>query len=76
MYLDLDEMPGTKMRLTIFTLTGSKVNSALFYIDGGTQTVSWQHRLENPGAYILRVDLEQPGNTIHLSRLFIYTGND
>jgi len=76
MYLDLDEMPGTKMRLTIFSLTGTRVNSALFYIEGGRQTISWQHRLENPGAYILRVDLEQPGNLIRLSRLFIYSGND
>ena len=75
MFVDLDEMPGTKMRLTIFTLTGSRVNSALFYTEGGRQTISWQHRLEIPGAYILRVDLEQPGRMIRLNRLFIYSGS-
>lgn len=74
-YLDLDEEPFAEVDLRIYSLTGSLVSSTLYHTEGGFQTITWQHKLENPGAYILKVTVQDRKSSREESRLLIFSGN-
>jgi hypothetical protein len=73
-YIELTMEPGASVHLSILTLTGSLVNGALFQTGGGHETISWQHELEYPGAYIMKVMVQEQERIREQSLLLIYSG--
>jgi hypothetical protein len=73
-YIELTGEPGSSVHLSIYTLTGSLVNSALFHSGGGHETLSWQHELKYPGAYIMKVMVQEQERIREQSVLLIYSG--
>ena len=74
LFLDINEEPGARIEVGIFTLSGTRANSLLVHSVGGFETISWQHGIEQPGAYILQVMVQQPGFQQKESHLLIFTG--
>lgn len=72
-FLDLEEEPFAELQLRIYSLTGSLLNSALYETEGGFQTITWKHKLENPGAYILKVTVKDRESSREESRLLIFS---
>jgi len=74
LFLEINEEPGARVEVGIFTLSGTRANSLLFNSVGGFQTVSWQHGIEQPGAYIIQVKVQHAGYQQKESHLLIFTG--
>ena len=74
MFLEFNEKPGTRIQVRIFNLSGSQVSSFVFQAGGGNETTSWQHQIDTPGAYIVRVMVQNPDHWREESRLLIFTG--
>ncbi|MEA3476907.1 MAG: right-handed parallel beta-helix repeat-containing protein [Bacteroidota bacterium] len=63
---------GAKIRVDIFTLSGTQVRSTMFQAGGDRGTFIWQHQIVNPGAYIVRTMIQHPGHWRERSRLVIF----
>ena len=74
LFLELNEENGTRIELGIFTLSGTQVSNLLFQAGGGRETIYFQHKIENPGAYIVRVIVQHEERWRQESRLMIFAG--
>jgi hypothetical protein len=74
MYVDLNLEHSAYVQLSIYTLTGSLVNSTHFQAGGGHEIITWQHELNSPGAYILKLMAQDQEGTREESILLIYSG--
>ena len=75
MYIDHNEESGTKLQVEAFTLSGTLISSTLFKASGGMETLNWQHGIVNPGAYIVRVAVQNHDYYKEESRLLIFSGS-
>jgi hypothetical protein len=73
-FLDLNEETGTRLELGIFSLSGTRLNNFIYHVAGGGETLSWQHQIAQPGAYILRILVKGPGYQYQESHLLILNG--
>jgi parallel beta-helix repeat protein len=73
-FLELNEDPGSRIQVGIFNLSGIQVNSFVFQAGGGFETVFWQHQIDNPGAYIVKILIQHPDHWREESHLIIFTG--
>ncbi len=71
LYIDLEEEAGTEVQLRIYSLTGSLVSGMDFQALGGFETRVWNPRLDNPGAYVVHVTVQDHGNRKAESQLVI-----
>lgn len=74
LFLEFNERPGARIEMGIYTLTGSRIRSELIQAVGGPEIVSWQHRVDLPGAYIIRAVVLHPTYQREQSQLMIFTG--
>ncbi len=74
MFLELNEDPGSRIQVGIFNLSGIQLNSFVFQAAGGFETTFWQHQIDNPGAYIVRILVQHPDHWREESHLMIFTG--
>jgi hypothetical protein len=74
MFLELNEDPGSRIQVEIFNLSGIQVSSFVFQAGGGFETTFWQHQIDNPGAYIVRILVQHPDLWREESHLMIFTG--
>lgn len=74
LFMEINEEPGARIEAGIFTLSGTLAKSLLVHSAGGFETISWQHGIKRPGAYILQVMVQYPGFQRKESHLLIFTG--
>jgi hypothetical protein len=74
LFMEFNEEPGTRMEMGIFSLSGSRLDGFIHYAAGGFETVSWQHQVAQPGAYILRILVTGQSDQYQDSHLLILTG--
>ena len=74
MFLEFNEDPGSRIQVGIFNLSGIQLNSFVFQAGGGFETTFWQHQIDNPGAYIVRILVQHPNHWREESHLVIFTG--
>ena len=72
LFLDVEEETGTGIRVGIYTITGVLLRSVDFQALGGRETKVWNPRLENPGAYVIRVTVQDRLGLREGSQLIIF----
>ena len=75
LFLELSEEPEAEISLGIYSLSGSLLKQEQWKSAGGRETLSWQHGLKRPGAYILKIRIYSFFGMREESRLLIYSGN-
>jgi len=74
LFIDLDEETGASIRIRIYTITGILVRSANFQALGGKETKAWDPGIQNPGAYVVRVTVQDREGPREGSQLLIFSG--
>lgn len=64
----------SNIQIQIFTLTGKNIATSVFKAVEDYGTISWQHGITEPGAYILKVTCLQPEGCFNEAQLIIFTG--
>jgi len=74
LFLEINEEPEARIEVEIFTLSGTQAGSFLFHAGGGRETTTLKHSIDNPGAYIVRILVQNKDHWHQESRLLIFTG--
>ncbi|MEN8157804.1 MAG: CotH kinase family protein [Bacteroidota bacterium] len=71
LYLDIQGVVESEMEVRVFTLTGVQVTSAIFHPSDHQGTISWNHGITKPGAYVLKVAGNSPESNLNHAQLLI-----
>jgi len=74
LFLELYGEPVAEVQLAIYSLSGTLVRTQIISA-AGQHTLSWQHGLQRPGAYILKIVIRASYFMQEESHLLIYSGN-
>lgn len=74
LFLEINEEPETRIEVEIFTLSGIQVYAKQFHAGGGRETTTIMHSINNPGAYIVRILVQNKDHWRQESRLLIFKG--
>ena len=74
MHIDHNEKAGAELQVEIYTLSGSLIGRKHFRAGGGRESISWNHQIVNPGAYIVNVTVLYQDYFREESRLLIFSG--
>ena len=74
LFLEINEKPETRIEVEIFTLSGIQVGGFLIHAGSGRETATLKHSIDSPGAYIVRILIQNRGYWRQESRLLIFAG--
>jgi hypothetical protein len=75
LHIDHNEEAGAKLQVEAYTLSGTLINSALFWAGGGKESLSWQHGIASPGAYLVRIAVHYGDSYREESHLLLFSGS-
>jgi len=73
LFMEINEEQEARVELRVFTLSGTLVESKLFKVGVGRETISFNHGIKNAGAYIVMVRVQAKEHWHQESRLLIFT---
>lgn len=74
LFMEFSEETGTRVQVRILNMSGILIDCFEFQAGGGSELISWQHRIKVPGAYMVRIVIQKLNHWRHEDHLLVFSG--